>query len=151
MRQHRRSAASEQIRPRCARLLAKPKYSSPPDEVCCWQGRRGGAPSGRCCWQGRCSGTAGRECHGEEDGGTVAQSHREYAVGRSSLHCRECGSIGKQLRVDAETPVEKRRFRNADAATPPWNATAQKQCAAMGFVCPTLRKKLSKRASELAS
>ena len=35
--------------------------------------------------------------------------------------------------------------------SPPWNATAQKQCAALGFVCPTLRKKLSKRASELAS
>ena len=28
------------IRPRCARLLAKPEYSSPPDEVCCWQGRQ---------------------------------------------------------------------------------------------------------------
>ena len=47
--------------------------------------------------------------------------------------------------------MQKRRFRNANAATPPWNATAQKQCAALGLMCPTLRKKLSKRASELAS
>ncbi len=47
--------------------------------------------------------------------------------------------------------MQKRRCRNADAATPPWNATAQKQCAALGLMCPTLRKKLSKRASELAS
>ena len=47
--------------------------------------------------------------------------------------------------------MQKRRFRNANAATPPWNATAQKQCAALGLVCPTLRKKSSKRASELAS
>ena len=47
--------------------------------------------------------------------------------------------------------MQKRRFRNADAATPSWNATAQKQCAALGLMCPTLRKKLSKRASELAS
>ena len=43
------------IRPRCARLLAKPEYFSPPDEVCCWQG---GAvaqtltPDETCCWQG---------------------------------------------------------------------------------------------------
>ena len=37
------AAASLQIRPRCARLLAKPEYFSPPNEVCCWQG----APSGR--------------------------------------------------------------------------------------------------------
>ena len=47
--------------------------------------------------------------------------------------------------------MQKRRFRNADAATPSWNATAQKQCAALGLMCPTLRKKSSKRASELAS
>ena len=47
--------------------------------------------------------------------------------------------------------MQKRRFRNADAATPYWNASAQKQCAALGLMCPTLRKKLSKRASELAS
>ena len=26
-------------------MLAKPEYSSPPDEVCCWQGRRGTAAS----------------------------------------------------------------------------------------------------------
>ena len=32
----------------CARLLAKLEYSSPPDEVCCWQGRRSGAADRRC-------------------------------------------------------------------------------------------------------
>ena len=58
---------------------------------------------------------------------------------------------GRWRNADAETPVEKRRRINADAASPPWNATAQKQCAALGLVCPTLRKKSSKRASELAS
>ncbi len=41
------TAASLQIRPRCARLLAKPQYFSPPDEVCCWPGRRGGSPGKR--------------------------------------------------------------------------------------------------------
>ena len=34
------------IRPRCARLLAKPEYSSPPGEVCCWP-RRLGEDAGR--------------------------------------------------------------------------------------------------------
>ncbi|MGM9721074.1 MAG: hypothetical protein ACI3YW_00420, partial [Candidatus Egerieousia sp.] len=48
---------------RCARLLAKPEYSSPPDEVR--------------CWLGRCDGDSGRECHGEEDDGTVAENYRE--------------------------------------------------------------------------
>ena len=28
-------------------MLAKPEYSSPPDEVCCWQGRRDRAVAGR--------------------------------------------------------------------------------------------------------
>ena len=53
--------------------------------------------------------------------------------------------------ANAVTPMQQRRFRNADAATPPLNATTQKQCAALGFVCPTLRKKSGKQASELAS
>ena len=55
--------------------------------------------------------------------GAVAESHRESAAGRSSLHGIQCGSIGKQLRVDAEIPdagrhVEKRRCRNAGRETP---------------------------------
>ena len=48
---------SSLIRPRCARLLAKPEYSSPPNEVCCWQG----APCQlRCCWPGSRGRAAGR-------------------------------------------------------------------------------------------
>ena len=55
-------------------MLAKPEYFSPPDEVCCWQGRRGGAPSGRCCWPGRRDRVvAGR--------GAVAERHREAVAG----------------------------------------------------------------------
>ena len=94
-------------------MLAKPEYFSPPDEVCCWPGRRGGEPSGSFCWPwhrgrasaerrryggafagqgyrgGKPSGSfcwlgrrgrdAGRECYGEEDGGTVAENYREDA------------------------------------------------------------------------
>ena len=42
--------------------------------------------------------------------------------------------------------MQKRQCSNA-----PWNANAQKQCAALGLMCPTLRKKSGKQASELAS
>ena len=100
-------------------MLAKPEYSSPPDEVCCWLGRRDRAVAGRgavaelllagdivtemllagalqrraigkmllagalweSCWPGRRGRAAGRECHGEEDCGTVAESHREDVAG----------------------------------------------------------------------
>ena len=48
-------------------------------------------------------------------------------------------------------PMQAGLWSNADAETPPWNATAQKQCAALGLMCPTLRKKSGKQASELAS
>ncbi|MGM9722008.1 MAG: hypothetical protein ACI3YW_05270, partial [Candidatus Egerieousia sp.] len=60
------------------RLLAKPEYSSPPDEVCCWQGRRGEEPSGRYCWQGRRDGAPSGRC-----------CWPEFPAGR------QCGSIGK--------------------------------------------------------
>ena len=59
-------------------MLAKPEYSSPPDEVCCWPERRGRA--------------AGRECHGEEDGGTVAESYREDVAGRGAVAERLAGA-----------------------------------------------------------
>ena len=45
-------------------MLAKPEYSSPPDEVCCWQGRRGRAVDGR---------------------GAVAERHREAVAGRGAV------------------------------------------------------------------
>ena len=46
-------------------MLAKPEYFSPPDEVCCWQGRRSGRD------------TAGR--------GAVAERHREDVAGRGAV------------------------------------------------------------------
>lgn len=65
--------------------------------------------------------------------------------------CRQAGGetpmqAGWLRNAGRETPKQKRQCSNA-----PWNATAQKQCAAMGLVCPTLRKKSGKQASELAS
>ena len=49
------------------------------------------------CWPGRRGGAAGRECHGEEDGGAVAESHREAFAGQGAaaeLH-REAATAGK--------------------------------------------------------
>ena len=45
-------------------MLAKPEYSSPPDEVCCWLGRRDRAVAGR---------------------GAAAKSHLEDAAGRGAV------------------------------------------------------------------
>ena len=67
------------------------------------QGYRGGKPSGSFCWAGRRGGAAGRECHGEEDGGTVAESHREAFAGQGAaaeLH-REAATAGKVRRATA--------------------------------------------------
>ena len=60
-------------------MLAKPEYSSPPDEVCCWPGRRSRAAG----WLVRRGRAAGRECHGEEDDGTVAENYRERKIVKS--------------------------------------------------------------------
>ena len=67
-------------------MLAKPEYSSPPDEVCCWQGRCGGAVGGR---EPSAQRTAGR--------GAAAESHLEDVAGR--------GTVAELL---AESAMEKR-------------------------------------------
>ena len=55
-------------------MLAKPEYSSPPDEVCCWQGRCGGAVAGR---EPSAQRTAGR--------GAAAKSYREDVADRGAV------------------------------------------------------------------
>ena len=81
-------------------MLAKPEYYSPPDEVCCWPGRRSGAadtgsrrkqlagvPWGS-CWYGQPAEAAGgapwRSCWygqpAEAAGGSVAEGWSEAAV-----------------------------------------------------------------------
>ena len=63
-------------------MLAKPEYSSPPDEVCCWPGRRGGA--------------AGK--------GAAAKSHREDVAGRGTVAKKLATpwqrAIGKELLIE---------------------------------------------------
>ena len=52
-------------------MLAKPEYFSPPNKVCCWPGRCGGA-------------TAERQRRDEDAGGSVAESYREETASRES-------------------------------------------------------------------
>ena len=49
-------------------MLAKPECCSPPNEVCCWPGRCGGA-------------SAERQRRDEDAGGSVAESYREEDAG----------------------------------------------------------------------
>ena len=52
-------------------MLAKLEYSSPPDEVCCWQGRRSGA-AGRGTVAELLAGSNAAECHREDVAGLGA-------------------------------------------------------------------------------
>ena len=63
-------------------MLAKPEYFSPPDEVCCWPGRCGGAVASR--------GIA-VELHREAtaSGSADAKGYREAAAGREAFPGRE--------------------------------------------------------------
>ena len=81
-------------------MLAKPEYFSPPNEVC--------------CWPGRCGGAAGRKCHGEEDGGTVAESNREETASRKSHREEDVG--GKTAEEWPERKREKARKKNIEIA-----------------------------------
>ena len=69
-------------------MLAKPEYFSPPDEVCCWLGRRDRAVAGR---------------------GAAAKSHREDAAGRNATG----SSIGKKLPAAAENHREATASKSA--------------------------------------
>ena len=101
----------------CARLLAEPEYFSPPDEVCCWLGRRGEAadqpgrcseePSGSCCWPGRWDGAVAGL-------GAAAKSHREDAADR---RCgRAADRLGRSGKVAGRGAVAKRQAGNAAVA-----------------------------------
>ena len=89
------TAASLQIRPRCARLLAKPQYFSPPDEVCCWPGGRGGSPGKRRRLGGA---VAGREPSAQRTAcwGAVAEQGHSRGGAPSGRCCllwhRRCGA-----------------------------------------------------------
>ena len=130
------TAASLQIRPRCARLLAKPQYSSPPDEVCCWPGCRGGSPGERHslggaaagkgtagtedCWPGRCGGAAaGREPSAQRTAcwGAVAEQGHSRGRAPGEMHSRG-GSPGERQSY-GRAPGKRRRLGGAVAGREP--------------------------------
>ena len=84
------------------------------------------APSGKLCGWGALTELLLAEAPQAKRGGGIERSGSlcgKVAAPRETLHGRQCSSIGKQLRVDAETPyagrpVEKRLCRNAYAETP---------------------------------
>ena len=91
------------------------------DKVCCRQRRCGEAVAGRDPSAQRTAGrgaaakshredAAGRECHGEEDGGTVAESHREEL-----LAAAPCGDIAGRGTVAevllTEAPLQTGKVR----------------------------------------
>ena len=95
-------------------MLAKTEYSSPPDEVCCWQGRRGDRDTGRgAVVESHREDVAGRVHRGGSVGqgakevllaeGTVAKrmaapwqewQHREETAGDGAVHKKTCRGIG---------------------------------------------------------
>ena len=83
-------------------MLAKPEYSSPPDEVCCWLGRRDRAVAGR--------GAAAKSHREDAGGGAGEESHREdAAVGRNATG----SSIEKTLPAAAESHREATASKSA--------------------------------------
>ena len=106
------------MRPRCARLLAKPQYFSPPNEVCCWRGAVEELLAGTSVLAGRREDWPGAEVellaragagqgaaaerHLEDDGrGAVAKRlagrRGEAPSGSNCGRKCQCGSIGKRL------------------------------------------------------
>ena len=82
-------------------MLARPEYFSPPDEVCCWPGRCGGA-------------TAERRRRGGDAGGSVAESYREETASRESHREEDVG--GKTAEEWPERKREKARKKNIEIA-----------------------------------
>ena len=82
-------------------MLAKPEYFSPPNEVCCWPGRCGGA-------------TAERRLRSEDAGGCIAEIHREETVARESHREEDVG--GETAEEWPERKREKARKKNIEIA-----------------------------------
>ena len=82
--------------------------------------------------QGRRGRAAGRECHGEEDGGTVADSHREAFAGQGAAaeHHRDAATAGKVRRATAgkegRATAGKGRYCWKGEPLPERRATARK-------------------------
>ena len=88
----RQGRCSEELSGRCwqaGALWQRYCCQGEPSGRCCWLGHRSGRDTaGRgtvgSCWKGRRGRATGRKRHGEEDCGTVAESHLEDTAGRGA-------------------------------------------------------------------
>ena len=96
-------------------MLAKPEYSSPPDEVCCWQGRCGGE-AGRGAAAKRLAGALQRRAIGKML--LAVDTVTELLLAGALLQ----NSIGKQ---PAGQPAQKTRQRKGAAQ----NSSRRKRAA----------------------
>ena len=93
-------------------MLAKPEYFSPPDEVCCWPGRRSGAADRRCG-----GAFAGR--------GAAAKSHRDDIAGRGATaklltSQGAAAELLSGLYAVAKRRAEAPQWRRGMQGTPQW-------------------------------
>ena len=102
-------------------MLAKPEYFSPPNEVCCWQGRRG-EEAGRgavktgqaprwSCWPGQVLARVPRRSAIWK---MMAGAPWRIAIGKMMAGAPWRRAIGKQLR--AEVPMRQHREETAGQA-----------------------------------
>ena len=114
-------------------MLAKPEYFSPPDEVCCWQGRRGGA-AGRGAVAELLAGSNAAECH-REDAADRRCGRAADRLGRSGKVAGRGAAMAKMLLAGAlrrrgwlGTPWQSRERRRGMAVAREYqwqgNATA---------------------------
>ena len=94
-------------------MLAKPEYSSPPDEVCCWLGRRDRAVAGR--------GAATKSHREDAGGGAATKSHREAVAGWGAVaeSHREDAAVGRNATgssIEKTLPAAAESHREATAS-----------------------------------
>ncbi len=116
-------------------MLARPEYFSPPDEVCCWPGRCGGATAER------------RRCGGDADG-SLAESHREEDVGGKTAE--EWPERKREKARKKNIEIAKRLFI-AHNALPLLEATGGASGTARGRAAGTARGKATGKVTDKAA
>ena len=114
-------------------MLAKLEYSSPPDEVCCWQGRRSGA-AGRGAVAELLAGSNAAECHREDVAGLGAAAKLQTSLGAAAESHREdaadrrCGRAADRPVRSGKEAASRGRHGRVGGAGEEWqwqgNATA---------------------------
>ena len=110
-------------------MLAKPEYYSPPDEVCCWRGRRGGA-AGTGSRRKQLAGAPWRSCWygqpAEAAGGSAAEGWSEAAVcaEKLPLRGRRCDGAVEELAARRTTMQQPRDGAEQHREEAKWQKSA---------------------------